>query len=100
LLFRRKKADGSRSGKAFQRRQNLRIIRLLPQLVNLRPGDFARPVDDEHRSVVDKRDLVLGGRKDFVSGCGFRIGPAVCPQREIQPAQLLLKSDVGKDRVR
>jgi hypothetical protein len=87
------------SCKLLQLRQNLGIVRLRFELINLCPRDLAVFVDDEDRAIVNKRDLMLGGRENPVISSGLRIGPTVNRQRECQPAQLSLESDVGKNRI-
>ena len=83
----------------LNRRQNLVEIRHGPQLVNLRPGDFALRIHDEDRAVVDEGERVLVRWKYAVLCCRLGVRPAIGGERELETAQGFLIGDVREDRV-
>jgi hypothetical protein len=93
-------AQNSRgSSELLQRLQNLRIVGLLPKLVNLHPSDLALRVHNEHRAIVDEGYLVFGGGKDAIIRRGFGVRPAVRSEGKLETPKRFLEGDMGENSV-
>src|SRR5208337_51465 len=87
------------SSKLLQRIQDLSDFGLLPELVDLYPGDLALPVHNEDRAIVDEGYLVLRGRKDAIILRCFGVRPAVRSQGELKTPKRFLEGDMAENRI-
>ena len=87
------------SSEFLQRLQNLRVVRLLPQLVDFHPSDLALLIHDEHRAIVDEGHLVFGGGKDTIIHRSFGVRPAIRSEGIVKTPKRFLEGNMGENRV-
>ena len=88
-----------RSSELSQRLENLRIVRLLPKLVDFHPSDLALLVHNEHRAIVDEGYLVFGRGENTIIRRSFGVWPAIRNEGKLQTPKRFLESNMGENSV-